>query len=175
VTAPNFQYRDANWTSDGQHLVIYASESNHAMRFWIQPISGGSPKAITPESIDGIFVTLNHDDYIAVRDDSGALRLFPLDGSAPKTVAYLEGSERLIGAAPNSEFLYVTSNDGQIPIRVFKLSTKTGARQFFVSLAPKDVTGVVSIATPIFTSDEKQYVYSYTRAFSALYLAKGLK
>jgi hypothetical protein len=103
------------------------------------------------------------------------LRLFPLDGGEPKAVAHLEPSEQLIGAAPNAEFLYVTSTDVKIPLPIYKLSTKTGARQFLTNVAPRDVTGVVMISPPIFTPDEKQFIYTYTRCFSVLYVAKGLR
>jgi hypothetical protein len=56
------------------------------LRFWVQDIAGGSPRAVTPEGIDGLFVSVNHSDYVSARDMTGTIRLYPIDGGEPKTV-----------------------------------------------------------------------------------------
>jgi len=175
VTAPGFHYQSATWTSDGRSLVVHANAADHPLRFWVQDISGGAPRAITPEGVDGLAVTVNHSDYVSTRDPNGKIRLSPVNGGEPKIVSGLSNTDQVIGGAPESGVLYVTPDVSAIPLEIFKLNVQTGARQPFVSISPRDPAGVVFLYPPIFTNDEKQYLWSQTRAFSVLYVADGLK
>lgn len=81
----------------------------------------------------------------------------------------------MIGGVPGSEAIYVTPDASAVPLQVLKVTLTTGLRQPFVIAAPKDPAGVVLVYPPIFTPDEKQYIYTQLRDFSVLYLATGLK
>jgi eukaryotic-like serine/threonine-protein kinase len=175
ITAPKFQYRSATWASDGRRLVVRASESGRPLRFWLQDIAGGSPRAVTPEGIDGLFLALSHSDYICARDTIGTLRLYPIDGGELKIVTGLTDSDQVIGGAPESDVLYVTPDASAIPLQIFKVNMATGLRQPFVNVSPMDPAAVVYLSSPIFTADEKRYVYTQIRALSTLYVAAGLK
>ncbi len=174
ISAPKFRYRSATWASDGYRIVVRASESDHPLRFWIQDINGGRPRAITPEGIDGRFVTVDHSDYICGRDASGTVRLYPIDGAEPKIVSGLGDRDQVIAGSPISPDLYVTPDSSAIPLQVLKLSLTTGLKQPFVSISPADSTGIVGLSNPMFTADEKRYVYTQVRWFSVLYIANRL-
>lgn len=175
VATPNFHYHDAKFVSDGRRLLVLASESNRPRRFWLQDIAGGPPHAVTPEGLDGILVTLNHNDFVSVRDDQGKVRLYPIDGGEPKIVKGLTDSDLVVGGAPTSNNLFVTPDSSNIPMQVFKVDTTTGLRRLFVTLSPHEPAGVVDLFHPIFTPDEKRYVFGQVRIFSVLYVATGLK
>lgn len=175
VTSPKFRYRSANWTSDGRRLVVRGSQGDGPLQVWAQDIGGGSLRPITPEGVDGLFLTINHRDYVCARDDSGTIRLYPVEGGPPRKVSGISGSEQVIGGAPSSEAIYVSTDPDSIPLHVVKVSTTTGVRQPLVTVAPTDPAGVVLVFPPIFTADEKHYVYTQIRDFSVLYVAKGVE
>jgi Tol biopolymer transport system component len=130
VSAPSFSYQFAYWASDGRRLVMLASEADRPLRFWVQDIVGGRPHAITPEGINGHFVTVNHIDYIAARDATDALRLYPIDGGLPKNVAGTTDDDQVIGGSPSSNILYISpANRPPFPLRIFKLNVDNGRRE----------------------------------------------
>jgi len=175
ITAPNFHYRSGTWASDGHTLVVRASESDRPLRFWVQDIGGGSPRAVTPEGLDGLFVNVNHSDYVSARDMTGRVRLYPIDGGEPKTVIWISDTDRVIGGSPSADILFLTPDTSAVPLQIFKLNIATGLRQRFVNVLPTDPTGVMGLFAPIFTADEKWYVYTQVRAMSVLYVAAELK
>jgi eukaryotic-like serine/threonine-protein kinase len=175
VTAPNFHYRGASWANDGRTLVVHASESDRPLRFWAQDTAGGSPRALTPEAVDGIFVTVNHSDYVCTRDMAGKVQLYPIDGGKPKLVTAVSDSDRVIGGSPSAEIVYLTPDTSAVPQQILKLNLGTGLRQPFVNVSPADPAGIVALSSPIFTPGEKRYVYTQVRAFSVLYVAMGLR
>ena len=175
ISAPTFQYRKAMWTSDGRRLVVRASESDRPLRFWLQDIAGGSPRPVTPEGVDGLLVTVNHADFVSARDTNGTFRLYPIDGGEPNIVKGLTDSDLVVGGASTSDVLYVTPDRSAVPMQILKVNIATAERQPFVSVSPKDSAGIVSLFPPIFTADEKRYVFTQQRAFSVLYIATGLK
>ena len=175
ISAPNFHYRDATWASDGRRLVVRASESDRPLRSWVQDTAGGSPRAVTPEGINGLFLTVNHSDYVSARDMTGTVRLYPIDGGEPKTVIGISESDRVIGGSPAADILYLTPDTAAVPLKIVKLNIATGLRQPFVNVLPTDPAGIMGLYPPIFTADEKRYIYTQARALSVLYVATGLK
>jgi hypothetical protein len=175
ITAPNFQYQSANFANNGRRLVVLARESGRPLRFWVMDIAGSSPRAVTPEGLDGLFVTINHSDFVCSRDSQGTVRLYPIDGGEPAIVKGLSGSDRVVGGASGSDVLYVTTDSSAMPMQIFKVSIATGLRQRLLSLSAKDPAGIRGLYPPIFSPDEKKYVCTQVRQFSVLYIATGLK
>jgi serine/threonine protein kinase len=175
VTASNFRYTSAGWTSDGRSLVVLASESGHPLRFWRQSVDAGEPHPITPEGLYGVFLSVNHADYVSARDTQGSLKLFPVDGVQPKSIAGITDSDEVIGGASDSDTLYVTPDASAFPLQVFKLNITTGLRHPFVSIQAADSAGIIAVFDPIFSADEQRYVYTQIRELSVLYVATGLK
>jgi hypothetical protein len=175
ITAPKFRYRDAAWASDNRRLVVRASESDHPLRFWVQDIASGSPRAVTPEGINGLFVTVNHSDYVSARDQTSAVRLYPIDGGEPKPITGVTETDEVIGGSTDSDVVYVLPDASAIPEQIVKLNIATGRRQPFVTVSPTDPAGIVSLSRPIFSGDGKQYIYTQVRGLSVLYVATGLK
>jgi hypothetical protein len=175
VTASNFRYTSAGWTSDGRSLVVLASESGHPLRFWRQSVDAGEPHPITPEGLYGVFLSVNHADYVSARDTQGSLKLFPVDGVQPKSIAGITDSDEVIGGASDSDTLYITPDATAFPLQVVKLNISTGLRHPFVSIQAADSAGIIAVFDPIFSADEQRYVYTQIRELSVLYVATGLK
>ena len=107
MAAPGFHYRLAVWASDGRRLVLDANESGHPERSWVQEVSGGPPRAITPEGVRSIFVTVNDSDYMSARDAAGVFRLYPFNGGDSQPVPGIIETDEVVGGTPPANFLYV--------------------------------------------------------------------
>jgi eukaryotic-like serine/threonine-protein kinase len=175
ITALNFHYRGADWASDGRRLVVLASQADHPLRFWVQNIDGAAPRPITPEGLDGLFVTVNHSDYISARDRTGTVGLYPIDGGDPKRVAGLTETDQVIGGSADSDIIYVSSGDSAFRRQIVKVNIANGQRQSFVTVSPTDSVGIAGVGRPIFSADGKRFVYLQVRQLSVLYAATGLR
>jgi WD40 repeat protein len=175
VTAPNFHYRSAKWATDGTRLIVRGSEADRPVRIWVQNINGDKPRAVTPEGVDGRFVTLKQSDYVAARDSAGTLQLYSLEGGQPKAVPGASHADQVLGGSAEGDFLYVTSDPYAVPLIIAKLNVLSGIRQPFLSISPIEPAGIVTLFPPIFALDEKAYLYTQMRDFSVLYAEKGMR
>jgi len=176
VTAPNFVYSRATWTSDGHGLVVRASQFGQPLRFWVQDVDGSPPRPVTPEGIDrGRFLTVHHVDYVGGPDTTGTIRLYPVDGSTPKAIVGITQTDTLIGGSPDSDDVYVSPDRKAIPLQIQKMNILTGTRQPLASILPTDPAGILSLGLGAITADQKRYVGTQVRAVSVLYIATGLK
>jgi uncharacterized caspase-like protein len=175
VTAPHFHYFSANWTTDGTRLIVQASESDHPSRWWVQDLSGGLPRPITPPGIGYASLTVNHSNYVIGYDAVSKHQLYPIDGSGPKPVAGLSDTDEVVGGSLNADVLYVTPDPSAIPFQVIKVNISTGLRQPFLTVAPADPVGIVGIYNPIIAADEQKYIWTQVRVLSVLYVATGVK
>ena len=98
-----------------------------------------------------------------------------LDGGEPKPVAGISEADWVVGGATNSDVLYVSPDPAAIPQQIVKVNIGTGRREPFVTVSPTDPAGLVGLDSPIFSSDEKRYIYTQVRQLSVLYVATGLK
>jgi dipeptidyl aminopeptidase/acylaminoacyl peptidase len=168
ITAPKFQYRGASWASDGRRLVVRAGESDRPLRSWVQDIAGGSPHAVTPEGINALFVIVDHSDYISARDSTSAIRLYPIDGGEPEPITGLTETDEVVGGSADSDVVYVSPDLSAIPLQLVRVNIATGRRQSFVAVSANDPAGIVPLSRPIFSGDEKRYVYTQVRELSIL-------
>ena len=76
--------------------------------------------------------------------------------------------------ASDGHSAYVYQND-ITRAAVFRLDLATGKRQFLTELAPSDPAGLTDVTPVRITPDGKFYAYSYNRALSTLFLARGVK
>jgi serine/threonine protein kinase/WD40 repeat protein len=175
VSTPNFRYSDVDWASDGNRLVVRASRGDGPSRMWLQQLGGGAPTPITPEGVDGLFLTVNHTDYVAARDHAGTMKLYPIEGGDPQTISGVTTDEDIIGGSNDSSVVCVSRRQSAVSLQISKLNIVSGNRQPFVRVSPNNPAGVIGVGRPIFTRDEKRYVYLQVRSLSVLYVASRVK
>jgi dipeptidyl aminopeptidase/acylaminoacyl peptidase len=175
VSAPNFRYSGADWASDGHKLIVRASKSDDPPRTWVQNPDGGEPQPITPQGVDGLFLAVNHVDYVYARDSGGNPRLYPIEGGEPKTISGVAADEEIVDGSNDSSVVYVSRRQSSVSLQVSKLNIASGRRNPLVMVSPNNPAGVAGVGPPRFTTDEKQYVYLQTRNLSVLYVGSGLK
>jgi eukaryotic-like serine/threonine-protein kinase len=153
------------FTPDGTHIIFRGSESDHPSRLFLQDLSGGPPKAITPEGVIG---TPSPDGtLIAVGG-----QLVPFGGGAARPIPGFEPDDLFSGWGPDSRSLFVRKQPASGETHVFRLDS-TGKRTLVrqIEPVPGRNPGVWFDITP----DGSAYVMTYTDLQSILYRVTGLR
>jgi WD40 repeat protein len=167
--------QDLNFLPDGKHVLLTASEPGRGPRLYIQDLSGGKPRAISPEGYTAFGRAVSPDGKVAVvRGPDKRVCLYPLSGGEPAVVPGVAAGERLAGWSSDGRSLYVFRL-GELPARVSRIDIATGSREVWKTLMPADSAGVSSITRVCPTPDGKWYAYAYIRSLSDLYLVEGAK
>ncbi|MBI3664906.1 MAG: serine/threonine-protein kinase [Acidobacteria bacterium] len=168
-------YQWASWFPDGKRLLVAGSEPGHGVRLYVQDLSGGKPRAITPEGISIRGSAVSPDGRaIICRNPDGKYFLYPADGGEPRSIPGLGPEELPSQWGADGRSLYIFRR-GELPARVYRLDLSTGRKELWKQFMPADPTGVDGIGRPIVTVDGKSYVYNYARILSELYVVEGLK
>ena len=175
LTNDSINHQWARWFPDGKRFVFAGNEPERGVRLYVEDISGGKPKAISPEGVDAVSFAISPDGQLVAGigpDQKGYL--FPTAGGDPRIVNGMEPGDNPINWSQDghSIFLYRT---GEIPAKVYRLELATGKKTVWKQIAPLDPTGVSTIGPILITPDGKTYVYGFHRTLGDLYLVEGLK
>jgi hypothetical protein len=100
--------------------------------------------------------------------------LFDGEGSQPRAVKGIQGTEVVAGWADDNREVFVYERNA-IPATVVRLNPETGARRPFLQITPSDPSGVWGIRNLQVTPSGSAYTYSVIRKLSDLYVIEGLK
>jgi Tol biopolymer transport system component/predicted Ser/Thr protein kinase len=165
----------ADWLPDGKQILMTASEAGRGSRLYLRDLSGGKPRAISPEGYRSFLRMISPDGkLVAVRGPDQRLYLYPLAGGEPSAIPGLTAEDTPTAWSADGRFLYVYRRR-ELPAKVYRLDVATGRKEFWRELMPFDAAGVRSISPPLVTPDGKSYAYAYIRTLSDLYLVEGLK
>ena len=163
---------DDSWFADGTRVIFTGRESGKLARTFTQDISGGAPRAVTPEGITGTIVSPDGTLLLATNTEGRKL-LFPLAGGAPPELRGLADDDRVMRWAADGHSLYVYKR-GEMPLRIYRLNYSSGARELLKVITPSDPAGMFAPPHVFITPDGKSYLYQFQRDLSALYLIDGL-
>jgi Tol biopolymer transport system component len=168
--------RSAAWFPGGARIAFVAKQPGHGIRVWVQDLTGGAPRAVTPEgfgfrqsrpiSPDGRYL-------VAGSRDRGSM-IFPVAGGPPRPVPGLGPAEKpllLVRWSADGHQLFVRS--GEMPLRIFLLDLDSGRRQPWKEISAPDLAGAA--ATLWLSADGNSYAYNVQRNLSDLFLVKGLR
>jgi Tol biopolymer transport system component len=165
----------AAWFPDGRRILFSGNEPGHGSRLFVQDISDGKPRAITPEGVGIRFDVVSPDGRSVVTTGADRrIAIYPIEPGEPRIVP---------GTEPDDIPLRWTADGGSIfvyrpsapPLRIEKVDVKTGRRTLWKEIRPPDPSGVEQVGPAQITPDETSYVYSYRRALDELYLVNGLR
>jgi hypothetical protein len=112
---------------------------------------------------DGALLRTVPDGRIEILQESGVRTVVP--GPA------LQPDENLLVLLGDGG-LYV-GRQTTLPAEVYRIDSRTGARQLWRTLMPADPSGVIGIPTIVIAADGQSYAYSYQRVTSSdLYVAR---
>ncbi len=175
LTNDSINHQWARWFPDGKRFVFSGNESGKGVRLYVQDISGGKPKAISPEGVDAQSFAVSPDGQLVVGlgpDQKGYL--FSPAGSDARIVNGLEPGDIPINWSEDSHSIYLYRS-GEVPAKVYQLELATGKKTVWKQIAPLDPTGVSTIGPILMTPDGKTYVYGFHRTLGDLYLVEGLR
>ncbi len=165
----------ATWFPDGRRILISGNEPGHGSRLFVQDISDGKPRAITPEGVSFLFHAVSPDGKsIVATGTDRRIAIYPTEPGEPRVVPGLEPDDIPLRWTDNGASIFVYRPSAP-PLRVEKVDVKTGRRALWKELRPPDPSGVQQVGPIEIAPDEKSYVYSYRRALDELYLATGLR
>jgi serine/threonine protein kinase/dipeptidyl aminopeptidase/acylaminoacyl peptidase len=163
-------YAHALWFRDGSRVLVNAAEPGKGLRFYVQDLKGGVPSPVTREGVrDGQLAP--DERSILARGPTGAYAIYPLDGGEPRPVKGLAENDRLLQWCLDGTSV-LTVRIGPVPCLVERIDLESGRREPFRTLAPADLSGVVSITPTYFSEDLKSYVYSCSRLESQLFVSE---
>ena len=161
--------------ADSEHLEFCGSEAGRPPRCFVQSITAGAPKAVTPEGTVQAWPSPDGKSVLALSGD-WKMAIYPLDGGQPRPVPHIDvlaGDTVMQWTSDGRSVMLFRTN--QIPARVEKVDLATGKRTLVRLLSPPDRSGTTGINWFSFSPDEKWYAYSYSRNASQLYTASGVK
>ncbi|MGH9316893.1 MAG: TolB family protein, partial [Thermoanaerobaculia bacterium] len=150
-------------------------EAGRGARLYLWDLSGGKPRAFTPEGYRTFARTVSPDGkLVAARGPDQRLYLYPIAGGEPAPLPGLTADDTPVGWFADGRSLYVIRRR-ELPAKVYRMDVATGLKELWRELMPSDSAGVTNISPPLLASDGKSYAYSYVRTLSDLYLVEGLK
>jgi Tol biopolymer transport system component len=156
---------DFGWfTTDGAHIVFAGFEAGHPPRLYLQPLSGGTPKPITPEGVTGI------------PSPDGTLtafggKIYAASGEAPRPIPGIEPDDRVVGWASQPGGLFVARRLDPGDYQMLLLDAagrRTPAHQ--LERVPGSTVGQWFAITP----DGSAYAWTYSVSQSDLFRVTGL-
>jgi eukaryotic-like serine/threonine-protein kinase len=167
----------AAWTPDGKRIVFVGNEPGHRIRYYVQGLDGGPPRAITPENVSYSLVdpvVISPDGrFVAVAGLDARITLYPLDGGAARAFPKVtEGFAPLRWCQGNSLMVY---QGGNMPVKILRLDVATGAKALWRELAPNYKTGLVGITMARVGADCQSSAYTAWYQPSELWIADGLR
>jgi eukaryotic-like serine/threonine-protein kinase len=161
---------------DGRRMLELGSAAgSHGLRLWVQDGEQGTPKPISPEGVDFRARGCISPDgtRVAGLDPEGFLTIFAADGGPSAPVPARQEGERCVQWTPDGKGLLTARVDASNGVSLIDLGT--GRRKEYRTFTLADPTGLIDYGSPAFSRDLKNYVYSYSRITSDLYVVDGLK
>jgi Tol biopolymer transport system component len=166
-------YTSARWLPDGQRIIVLAVEPGRLSRLYLQELGPGQPRPLTPEGVT-TWVVSPDGATIAARGPNPAIRLYPVDGSAPQEVPGLSGPEVPVGWIAEG-LLIRRLGDPAAPLgEIYRVDLKTGRQESWKNILPRDRAGIMVLQQFRVTPDGQSQAYSWHRALTDLYIADGL-
>jgi eukaryotic-like serine/threonine-protein kinase len=175
LTNDSINHQWARWLPDGKHIVFSGNEAGKGVHYYVQDVSGGTPKVISPEGVDALAFAVSPDGQFVMGigpDQKGYL--YSTSGGDPRAVSGMEAGDIPINFSQDGHSIYLYRT-GEVPARVYRLELASGKKTVWKEIAPLDPTGVSTIGPILMTPEGKTYVYGFHRTVGDLYLVDGLK
>jgi len=175
LTKDTINHQWARWLPDGKRYIFSGNETGHGVRLYVQDVSGGSPRAISPEGVDASAFAVSPDGQLVAGigpDEKGYL--YPVAVGEPRSINGLDAGDLPMCWTQDGRSLYLYRT-GEVPAKVYRLDLAAGKKTLWKQIVPLDPTGVSTIGPILMTPDGKTYVYGFHRTLGDLYLVDGLK
>ncbi len=161
------------WTPDGKSFLVVGNEAGHGARSYRQSISGGEPKAVTPEDVVADLISPDGSRMLA-HDLQGKFWLYPMTGGAPREAPGIEQGEKAVQWLQGGNTV-VVRGAAVLTVNTFQVDVDSGARKASKEILPKDRVGLHGIYNFHVTPDGSHYLSVESHMNSTLFVVQGLK
>ena len=161
------------WLPDGKRIIVSAIEPGHRARLYLQDLEQGRPTPLTPEGVTS-WVVSPDGSTIAARGPAPAIRLYPVDGTAPRELAGVTGREVPIGWIGDGLLVTRPGDPASPRGEIYRVDIRTGRQESWKNILPRDPAGIMVLVSFRVTPDGRSQAYTWHRALSNLYVADGL-
>ena len=102
------------------------------------------------------------------------VQIYPLDGGESRILESSQAGDIPVQWSDDGRYIFVYTKD-KLPARVDRIDIESSARDLLMELAPGDAAGVFNIDILHMTRDGRNYVFSFRRLLSDLYIIDGLR
>ncbi|MCI4369638.1 MAG: hypothetical protein L3K09_08785, partial [Thermoplasmata archaeon] len=170
---PIADYHSARFFPDTRRILACGHEDGHAVRCYVQGVSGGEPRPVTPEGTSDGIVSPDG-KAILVKQGVEGWWLYPTEGGAAHAVAGSTSRDSIIRWSADGRSVLVFASPS-VPARIESLDLGTGARKPLRTIGPQDLAGVLGIDPVLMTENEQAYAYGTNMMISHLFLAEGAR
>ncbi len=163
-------YETAAWFRDGKAVLTCGHEPGRASRCYVQSITGGAPRPVTPEGTSRGFPSPDG-EHVLAQAASGQYVLYPLAGGVLRPVPLLTEEDRVLRWSPDGRSLWVRRGS-TIPIRIELFDLSTGRRELVEEITPQDRSGLIGVSGISLAGDPRSYVYNSWQAVSHLFVVE---
>lgn len=162
------------WFRDGKRFLVRGNQPGRPIRYWVYNLESAQLQPATPEGVSAYAVPApDQNTALACCKDHGAW-LYDLGDGSSKPALGLTEDDLPAQWAPDGHSVYTTQGIPN-PLTVYLVNIDTGHRTTWKQITPPDPAGILGVDSFHVTPDGKNYVYSYRRVLSDLFLVKGLK
>jgi dipeptidyl aminopeptidase/acylaminoacyl peptidase len=165
---------NVRWSGDGRTLLFGAHERAHGDRLYLQDVSGGPPRPLTPDGLHTESSSISPDGRFVLVEEDGYW-IYAVDGGPKRPVSGLRKGVDFVWRNWSADGRYIYAWDPtQLPFRVSRVELTTGKREPWKTIMPQDPVGIWT-GDLILTPDGKSYAYNCSRDLSDLFLVEGIK
>jgi serine/threonine protein kinase/Tol biopolymer transport system component len=170
----------AAWLPDGTGFVFAGTSPGEGLRYYVQPLRGGTPRPITREDVhyerrSPVVVSPDGRSVAAVGND-GHVLLAPTEPAGfgqSRTLPGLRAGFTPLQWCPDNRL--VLHQYDQLPPQLWKADIQTGNLARWTEVTPPNPVGLLDV-TPIRVSPDCQsYTYSPLNVLTQVYLVTGLQ
>ena len=174
ITSDSAVHDGAAWMPDGSSIVDWASMNGRPPRIYIDRLSGGAPRPITPEGASSQPVCSPDGQWVITRGPDNIVTMYATAGGKEIKLPEISREVRVVAFTPDSKQLvyFRRGEHGANVLQLFRFDIATRRAQLWKEIAgPDSIPGGIMMITP----DGRTYAYSVITATSDLYLVDGLK
>ncbi len=163
----------ADWFPDGRSILFCGNRVGEASRCYVQPLAGGTARAVTPPGTSAGYVSPDGAEVVAFGPSLGH-RLYPVSGGSGtgKEIPGLSFADQIVRWSPDGRALIVGRTTSATMDRV---DLATGRRQPLVTLGTEPPGGRWRLTFFAVADDPRVYAYVAAAYLSEIFTVDGVR
>jgi hypothetical protein len=169
----------ARFTPDGARVVVPAHDRDGVEGILVLSVTGDPARFLRlPAQFVGtrpsFALAPDGREALVGKLDTGETMFVPLDGAPMRPGPNFQPHDLLVEYAQDGESVCVQGGPRRIPLILYHVDLRTGARTLWKEHMPSNRSGLVAIRTALFSRDRSVMVLGCARNVGDLYVARGL-